>query len=246
MWDRQTESLVAADHRRGDRRRADRRQLDHAPGDDRRAGRPSGRSSRGAGALARDRASDRAYGRNPYVGYDDIDTPPFLYDGPLDGRLPPKERVVTVSARRRGTPPTRSPPAEQRVIADTGRRRRRSSCSTSRGPPPRSTRRRSPRRATSARRASTTRRWTAGADLHLAGWRVRGPGDRQHLECARPGNRWPAGGQAARTGRPRQPLLVRLGGLQAADAHLRGTLRRATRPEVSERRCSFSGLTGRR
>jgi len=39
----------------------------------------------------------RDYGHNPYTGYDDVDEPPFLFRGTADGRLPPKERVVTVS-----------------------------------------------------------------------------------------------------------------------------------------------------
>ena len=34
---------------------------------------------------------------NPYVGYDRADSPPFLFEGDLDGRLQPKERVVAVS-----------------------------------------------------------------------------------------------------------------------------------------------------
>jgi hypothetical protein len=46
--------------------------------------------------LSRETGFDRSYGRNPYVGYDRIDENPFLFDGVLDGRLPPKERVVTV------------------------------------------------------------------------------------------------------------------------------------------------------
>jgi hypothetical protein len=46
--------------------------------------------------LSRDTGFSRDYGRNPYVGYDTIDQNPFLFDGVLDGRLPPKERVVTV------------------------------------------------------------------------------------------------------------------------------------------------------
>ncbi len=42
---------------------------------------------------------DRPYGRNPYAGYDDIDSPPFLLRGrDPDGRLPPKERVVSIEA----------------------------------------------------------------------------------------------------------------------------------------------------
>ena len=47
--------------------------------------------------LSRETGHDRPYGRNPYAGYDDIDKKPFLYDGPSDGRLPPMEKVVTVS-----------------------------------------------------------------------------------------------------------------------------------------------------
>jgi len=39
----------------------------------------------------------REYGINPYYGYDRADTPPFLFDGILDGRLLPKERVVAVT-----------------------------------------------------------------------------------------------------------------------------------------------------
>jgi Protein of unknown function (DUF3179) len=46
--------------------------------------------------LSRDTGIARDYGRNPYVGYDTIDQDPFLFDGVVDGRLPPKERVVTV------------------------------------------------------------------------------------------------------------------------------------------------------
>lgn len=38
----------------------------------------------------------RPYGRNPYRGYDHIDQSPFLYFDPLDKRLPPMERVISV------------------------------------------------------------------------------------------------------------------------------------------------------
>jgi hypothetical protein len=48
--------------------------------------------------LSRDTGLSRAYGRNPYQGYDDINASPFLYSGPRDSRLRPMERVVTVSA----------------------------------------------------------------------------------------------------------------------------------------------------
>lgn len=53
--------------------------------------RPQGR------VLSRDTGHRRDYGRNPYVGYDDISQSPFLFEGPTDGRLRPMERVVTVS-----------------------------------------------------------------------------------------------------------------------------------------------------
>ncbi|HIC89112.1 MAG TPA: DUF3179 domain-containing protein [Anaerolineae bacterium] len=46
--------------------------------------------------LSRDTGFSRDYGRNPYVGYDRVDQVPFLFDGELDGRLPPMERVITV------------------------------------------------------------------------------------------------------------------------------------------------------
>ena len=39
----------------------------------------------------------RDYGRNPYRGYDDIDSTPFLLSGPPDPRLPPMERVVAIT-----------------------------------------------------------------------------------------------------------------------------------------------------
>ena len=47
--------------------------------------------------LSRETGIERPYGRNPYAGYDDVDEKPFLYRGPYDQRLPPMEKVVTVS-----------------------------------------------------------------------------------------------------------------------------------------------------
>ena len=46
--------------------------------------------------LTRDTGFTRQYGRNPYTGYDDIDSSPFLFVGPEDGRLRPVERVAAV------------------------------------------------------------------------------------------------------------------------------------------------------
>jgi len=46
--------------------------------------------------LSRETGYGRQYGVNPYVGYDDVDAPAFLFDGEIDGRLTPKERVITL------------------------------------------------------------------------------------------------------------------------------------------------------
>ncbi|MFQ5995829.1 MAG: DUF3179 domain-containing protein [Acidiferrobacterales bacterium] len=51
----------------------------------------------GGKVLSRDTGHFRQYGQNPYVGYDRIDQSPFLFDGKLDGRLKPMERVVAVT-----------------------------------------------------------------------------------------------------------------------------------------------------
>lgn len=47
--------------------------------------------------LSRETGFSRSYGRNPYEGYDSIGSDPFLFRGPIDGRLAAVERVVTVS-----------------------------------------------------------------------------------------------------------------------------------------------------
>jgi len=47
--------------------------------------------------LNRDTGHTRPYGRNPYAGYDRIDQTPFLFDRQIDDRLPPMERVLSVS-----------------------------------------------------------------------------------------------------------------------------------------------------
>ncbi|HKA50635.1 MAG TPA: DUF3179 domain-containing protein [Candidatus Dormibacteraeota bacterium] len=47
--------------------------------------------------LSRETGFNRSYGLNPYSGYDSAGTQPFLFEGKPDGRLPPKEHVVTVS-----------------------------------------------------------------------------------------------------------------------------------------------------
>jgi hypothetical protein len=69
--------------------------------------------------LSKDTGFRRAYGQNPYQGYDDIDSAPFLFRGPRDKRLPPMERVValTVSGIDKAYPYRRL--SDKRVIYDT-------------------------------------------------------------------------------------------------------------------------------
>ena len=50
----------------------------------------------GGDVLSRDTGHDRDYGANPYEGYDDPDSQPFLLERDADRRLPPKERVVAI------------------------------------------------------------------------------------------------------------------------------------------------------
>ncbi len=46
--------------------------------------------------LSRDTGFDRDYGRNPYPGYDDLTSQPFLFEGEVDGRFTAMTRVVGV------------------------------------------------------------------------------------------------------------------------------------------------------
>ena len=46
--------------------------------------------------LSRDTGFDRNYGRNPYPGYDDINSEPFLFEGEVDGRYTAMTRIVGV------------------------------------------------------------------------------------------------------------------------------------------------------
>ena len=50
----------------------------------------------GGRVLSRETGFTKPYGENPYVGYDEAGRAPFLFAGKTDGRLQPKERVVTV------------------------------------------------------------------------------------------------------------------------------------------------------
>lgn len=50
-----------------------------------------------APVLSRNTGHSRRYGRNPYVGYDDVSRPPFLYQGPATpDNIAPMARVLTL------------------------------------------------------------------------------------------------------------------------------------------------------
>ncbi|MGD9701202.1 MAG: DUF3179 domain-containing protein [Acidimicrobiia bacterium] len=46
--------------------------------------------------LSRDTGFDREYGRNPYPGYDDVNSQPFLFEGEVDGRYTAMTRIAGV------------------------------------------------------------------------------------------------------------------------------------------------------
>jgi hypothetical protein len=94
MYDRQTESWwqqfggdgIVGEHTG---KRLDRIPARMVAWEEFRDGHPAGL------VLSRDTGHTREYGRNPYVGYDDVDSPPFFpVENQDDDRLPPKERVV--------------------------------------------------------------------------------------------------------------------------------------------------------
>jgi hypothetical protein len=96
MYDRQTESWwqqATGDAIAGE---FTGRQLNFLPASiiawaDFKAAYPQGR------VLSRETGYARRYGDNPYTGYDDVNRPPFLYEGPrTPGMLPPMARVFTV------------------------------------------------------------------------------------------------------------------------------------------------------
>ncbi len=69
--------------------------------------------------LSRNTGQNRPYGTNPYVGYDDIDSSPFLFDGTPDGRLRPMERVVGVTHEGEAVAYPLGDISSARVIHDT-------------------------------------------------------------------------------------------------------------------------------
>jgi hypothetical protein len=158
--------------------------------------------------LSRDTGFDRNYGRNPYPGYDDVDSPPFLFDGEVDGRYTAMTRIVGVELDGDALGVPLVALQEQRVmpatLADTdvvvfwqpARRRHstpaRSPAATTSGPPVCSARGR--RSALTFEATATVRRRRDRLDLEHPRHRVDGPLEGSQLD------RDP----------PRRHLLVRL------------------------------------
>ncbi len=69
--------------------------------------------------LSKETGYRRSYGANPYVGYDDIDAPAFLFDGVIDGRLTPKERVITLVGTSEDVAYPFTVLSDQRVVDDS-------------------------------------------------------------------------------------------------------------------------------
>jgi hypothetical protein len=93
MYDRQTHSLWAQMEGRAIVGTLAGARLTLVPAntlafEDWRAAHPGGK------VLSRETGHARAYGRNPYEGYDEPGSQPFLFQGAADRRRPPKERVV--------------------------------------------------------------------------------------------------------------------------------------------------------
>lgn len=68
--------------------------------------------------LSRETGFRREYGRNPYVGYDNIAQRPFLFRGKVDERLAPMERVIAVTIGKTSKAYPYSKTSQQRVIHD--------------------------------------------------------------------------------------------------------------------------------
>jgi hypothetical protein len=68
--------------------------------------------------LSKDTGYNRAYGRNPYSGYDDVNNTPFMMRGSEDDRLPPMEKVIGVRIGNRQIAYPYSVSEEERVIND--------------------------------------------------------------------------------------------------------------------------------
>lgn len=69
--------------------------------------------------LSRDTGERRDYGTNPYPGYDDTDSQPFLFEGEVDGRLTAMTRVVGIADGRAAVAIPYPALRERRVVETT-------------------------------------------------------------------------------------------------------------------------------
>ncbi|MCC5946824.1 MAG: DUF3179 domain-containing protein [Nitriliruptoraceae bacterium] len=69
--------------------------------------------------LSRETGHQRNYGRNPYAGYDDEDSLPFLFEGALDERFAPMARFVGVADGDEATAIGLEVLADERLVATT-------------------------------------------------------------------------------------------------------------------------------
>ena len=73
-----------------------------------------------AQVLSRETGFSLPYGRNPYAGYDNINSSPFLFDGPITpGQLPPMARVTTVDLNGEAVAYPNDVLEQVRVVNDT-------------------------------------------------------------------------------------------------------------------------------
>ena len=179
--------------------------------------------------LARPEGFYRDYGRNPYTGYDDIDSLPFLYHGERDPRLPPMERVVAVSRGEENKAYPYQVLADRRVVDDTLAGQRfvvlyshgtASALDAS--------------RIAEARDAGATGVFVPQADgRHVDPVCSRGSilrrRDGKHLERAGQGGRRSVGRRAIGAGRTRRLLRVCVVGVQARYLNLQALTRRLSR-----------------
>jgi len=68
--------------------------------------------------LSKETGFNRSYGRNPYIGYDDIDNSPFLFRGETPGQLAAMERVLALELNGETVAYAYSMLANERVIHD--------------------------------------------------------------------------------------------------------------------------------
>ena len=68
--------------------------------------------------LSKETGFDRAYGRNPYFGYDDINNSPFLFRGETPGQLAAMERVLALELNEETVAYSFSLLSEEKVVHD--------------------------------------------------------------------------------------------------------------------------------